>query len=188
VDLFVSKATLDRALEVANRLFRALEANGHQVTLAPLDQHLWRRAVDERSAGGRQRDDYGRWGPDRPTVVYVGTVAIGLTLFELSDEIEVQYVDGRYIPSRDAPIVDRVVYARNRWTHKRDLPSGKLGLRASSPYGVASWERQWREKRKGELGSKIRHIVLELESSAAPISRLVEVSRFSGNVTRGVVI
>lgn len=174
VDVFVSQATLDRALKAANTLFLALEDRGHQLAFAPLDQHLQRPEVDERSEGGRDR--YGsRWRPDRATVVYVGTVAIGLTIFELSDEIEVQYVDGKYVPVSRVPVSRRAgLLSPNVWIHKRDTPSGKLCLRASSPYPRATWEKQWREAKRGDLPSKIPQIVQELESEAVTIARLVE--------------
>jgi hypothetical protein len=177
VEVFVTKATLDHALDVANALFLALEDRGHRVTFAPLNQHLRRPEVDERAEGRGERYSCGLWGPDRPTVVYVGTVAIGLTLFELSDEVEVQYVDGKYIRVADIP---QPITKRRRWeppervwTHKREMPSGRLCLRASSPYARAMWEKQWREGKGVNLLSKVRHIVRELETEAATIAALV---------------
>lgn len=120
---------------------------------------------------------YGRWGPDRPTVVYVGTVAIGLTLFELSEEVEVRYVDGKYIRVADIPQPTtrrrRWAPPEHVWTHKRDMPSGRLCLRASSPYALAKWEKQWRESKGSDLSSKVPHIVRELEAEAATIAALV---------------
>jgi hypothetical protein len=176
VDLYVSSAALDRALAFAKKLFRTLENLGHRVALAPLDRNLWRPSLDERSDKqpnkGRDNDGYGRWSPDRPTVVYVGTVAIALTVFEVSEEIEVGYTNGKYVPVRQLPIVDRI--ARGAWNTKRHMASGKLCLRASSPYGVANWERLWREARKGELSSKIPAIASELGSAAGVLAKLVE--------------
>lgn len=174
VDLFVSNDVLDRALSTANALFTAFERRGHHVTLAPRDQDLRRPAVDERSSGGRDRHGYGSWGPDRPTVVYIGTVAIGLTIFELSDSVEVQYVDGKYVPAKQLPITRRRGGAHDVWSHRRDMASGRLSLRASSPYAVADWEQQWREAKKGELASQVPEIVLALESAAVTIAKLVE--------------
>jgi hypothetical protein len=176
VDLFVSPATLDRALKVGNALFLALEERGHRVTLASFDQHLRRPVLDERSMQGGQRHyGYGEWSPDRPTVVYIGTVAIGLTLFELSEEGEVRYLNGKYVPLRQVPISERIAAIRqNGWTLKRDLPSGKLALRASSPYALATWEQQWREATRGELRSMFSSILLELEAAAATVGKLVE--------------
>jgi hypothetical protein len=175
VDMFVTKATLDHAFEVANVLFLALEDRGHRVTFAPLDQHLKRPEVDERSEGGQQRYGYGRWAPDRATVVYVGTVAIGLTLFELSEEVEVRYVDGKDVRVTDSPLPawKRRGATTNEWKRKGDMPSGRLCLRASSPYARASWEKQWRETKGSDLFSKVPQIVRELEAEAAPIAALV---------------
>lgn len=177
VDAFVTKATLDHALDVANALFLALEDRGHRVTFAPLDQHLRRPEVDERTEGGGERYSYGRWGPDRPTVVYVGSVAIGLTMFELSEEVEVRYVDGKYVRVADVPQPTtrrrRWAPPEHVWTHKRDMPSGRLCLRASSPYARAKWEKQWREGRGSDLSSKVPQIVRELETEAATIAALV---------------
>jgi hypothetical protein len=177
VDVFVTKATLDHALDVANSLFLALEDRGHRVTFAPLDQHLRRPEVDERSEGGRERYSHGRRGPDRATVVYVGTVAIGLTFFELSEEVEVRYVDGKYVRVADvpppAPRRRRWAPPENVWTHKRDMPSGRLCLRASSPYARATWEKKWQESKGSDLTSKVPQIARELEAEAATIAALV---------------
>lgn len=173
VDVFATKATLDRALDLANTLFLTLEDRGHRVTFAPLDQHLQRPVVDERIQGGRERNNYGygSWAPDRPTVVYVGTVAIGLTIFELSEEVDVRYVDGKYVPVAQHPVPKR--RATYESIHKRDMPSGRLCLRASSPYPRARWEKQWREATGSDLTSKVLHIVRELEAETATIARLV---------------
>lgn len=177
VDLFVTKATLDHAFDVANMLFLALEERGHRVTFAPWDQHLHRPELDERSEGGRERYGSARWGPDRPTVVYVGTVAIGLTLFELSEEVEVQYVNGQYVRVADLPQPAmkqrRSTPFEDVWKHERDMPSGRLCLRASSPYARANWEKQWRESKGSNLSSKVPQMVRELEAEAGTIAALV---------------
>jgi len=53
------------------------------------------------------------------------------------------------------------------------MPSGRLCLRASSPYARASWEKQWRETKGSDLSSKVPQIVRELEAEAATIAALV---------------
>jgi hypothetical protein len=118
-------------------------------------------------------------------VVYVGTVAIGLTIFELSEEVEVQYVDGKYVPVARVPASRRRgLLSPSVWTHKRDMPSGRLSLRASSPYARATWEKRWSEAKRGELGAKVPGIVLELESEAATVARLVEEGERRAEVER----
>jgi hypothetical protein len=184
VDVFATKGTLDRALDVVNTLFLALEDRGHRVTFAPLDQHLQRPVVDERSQGGRERYNYGNWAPDRPTIVYVGTVAIGLTIFELSEEVDVRYVNGKYLPADQDQVPKRRAAYAHDWVHKRDMPSGRLCLRASSPYGRARWEKQWHEATGSDLNSKVPHIVRELEAEAATIARLVAEGQRQAEIER----
>ena len=141
---------------------------------APQRQELYRHAVDEREKGGRDRQYSDLWSPFRATVVFVGTVAIGLTIFEMSEEAEVRYLDGEYI--RITALTPQQIKKAARvysWTSTRDLPSGRLCVQAYSPYPRAKWSRQWREKKSGELPGKILGIVKELEHEAATIARLV---------------
>jgi hypothetical protein len=175
IDVFVSKESLDRALDVANELFLAFEDRGHRVVFAPHDWLYQRPDLDERAGGGAQRYYPSRWRPSCPTVVFVGTVAFGLTLFELSEEVEVEYVDGRYVRVSPSPApTRRRSQSPQRWTHTRDMPSGKLSLRASSPYPRASWEKQWRESHPGDLAAKFSQIFRCLETEASTIAKMVE--------------
>lgn len=62
--------------------------------LAPPDNRMRRVAVDEREAPEKDRK-YGPyasgaiWSPHRPTIIYVGTVPIGLVLTEMTERITV---------------------------------------------------------------------------------------------------
>jgi hypothetical protein len=84
-------------LEVANALYLALERHGYRVVLAPSDETCHRPALDYREEPTGQWHDYHRWQPARPTVTFVGTVAIGLTLYELTEYVDVRYVNGQYV-------------------------------------------------------------------------------------------
>ena len=87
VDLIASRPTLHRALDIANELFLLLEDRGHHVVIAPRDRELRRADFDEREES-RSINHFPRlWQPYRSTVVFIGTVAIGLTLFEMSEEV-----------------------------------------------------------------------------------------------------
>ena len=185
VDAFVTQTSLERALRLLNTLFQTLEGRGHHVVLPARGQHLSRPGVDERIGGGHDRGGYGLWAPDRPTVTYVGTVAIGLTIFELSEELEVRHVGGKYVPVRKAtPTKTRGFQFGDAWTYRRDMPTGRLCLRATSPYHGASWEQQWREDRVGQLSARIPEIVEVLESAAATIAALVEEAERQAEIAR----
>lgn len=184
VDVFVSLDAIDSALAFANTLFLALQDRGHRVTFAPLDQHLRRPKLDarmQRVRGG----DWASWEPDRPTVVYIGTVAIGLTIFELSQEMEVKYVDDKPVPlSRLSAEQRRPRPGHYNGTSMRYMPTGKLCLRATSPYRVAEWEKHWREEPRFKLLPIVPQIVTELEAAAVTVAKLVEEGELKAELER----
>lgn len=95
VDVTASKACIERALEFANELFNAFESAGHRVVIARNDEHVSRPTIDEREVRDKPRDRYyysGLWSPYRPTVVYVGGLAIGLAIVETSETVLLRYV------------------------------------------------------------------------------------------------
>ncbi|MGO8993122.1 MAG: hypothetical protein ACLQVI_07325 [Polyangiaceae bacterium] len=100
VDILSSKACAKRALEVASKLFLALEDRGHNVLLAPSVDRYERLGLHHRDDSQTQTDsDYryaqGVWrGPAKPTLLLLDTVRIGLTVFELSEHVEVRYIGG----------------------------------------------------------------------------------------------
>ncbi len=175
VDLAVTKTGLDKALSFANQLFLSLEASGHRVLIAPNDEHFHRAAVYEREKPGKGYHNNNLWSPGRETVVYVGTVAIGLTIIEMSEEVEVRYVKGEYVRVEDYAPPKRGRYAIDHtWTTKKDFSTGRLCLQAYSPYPRAKWVNQWREAKDHDLGSQIKAIVKGLEQAAVEIAGLVE--------------
>ena len=175
VDLVVSKSALASALETANELYLALEDRGHSVGFAPPHQRLRRLEVDVREQGGPIRNYPTFWSPWRPTVVLIGTVAVGLTLFEMSEEVEVQYRNGKYIPVSEVESAPRRQYAAaSSWTTKRDLPSGRLCVQAYAPYTRANWVRHWRESKRGDLHTKFKSIARALEEAAPTIATQFE--------------
>ena len=96
-------ASLDKALGFAGALFNALEAKGHRVILAPANEHLGRDEIDGRENRDVKHQPHfeSLWSPYRPTVVYVGTVAIGLSIIEMSEPVLMRYVNGNYVRDAD---------------------------------------------------------------------------------------
>jgi hypothetical protein len=96
VDIFVSRETLSYALDTANELFLAFEAHGHRVTLASTGE--FRRppltVYDAQKVGYDSRET---WSPGRETLVFIGSVAFGLSVYEDTEEVEVRYDSSRPI-------------------------------------------------------------------------------------------
>jgi len=175
VDLAVTKTGLDKALSFANHLFHALETRGHRVLIAPNTERFRRAEVDEREIPEKHHHYNNLWSPQRCTIVYIGTVAIGLTIIELSENVESRYVNGEYVRLSDYVPKRRDRYvADSGWTSTHDFPTGRLCLQPYSPYPLAQWTQQWRETRKRDLLTRIPTIVRELAKATVDIARLVE--------------
>lgn len=184
VDVIASKQTCSRALDVANELFLLFEERGHEVAFERKGLFLRRYAVDEREKGGRDNHYSDLWSPARDTIVTIGTVLIGLTIFEMSENVEVKYQDGKYTRVSELPVKKPKRYESYSWTSMHDLPSGRLCVQAYSPYQRADWRRQWRETKAGDFPGKLSAIVKELKREAATIAQLVEEGERKAEIER----
>jgi hypothetical protein len=178
LDLVVAKSGLERALSFADALFWHFEDCGHRVTIAPEHEHFWRAAVDPHEIL-KKTDGFDTpsriWSPRRPTVVYIGSVAIGLTIIELSELADAKSINGGY--ERLEPRVAQQLKARDRdsWRYTtHDFPSNRVCLQAYSPYRIAQWTKQWREPKGGDLKKHIATIVQELVNETPAIVQLIE--------------
>jgi hypothetical protein len=82
VDIYVSQDALARALEIANKLFFALEARGWRVLMAPPRAGYVHVPAEPKEGHAKPRDGYygsNQWTPAQPTLVIVDDVAFGLT-------------------------------------------------------------------------------------------------------------
>ena len=193
VDVTASKAYLDKALDFANDLFNAFESIGHRVVIAPSDEQLRRATIDEREVRNKQRNPYyhsGPWSPYRPTVVYVGSVAIGLAIVEMSEEVLLRYVRGKYIRETDyIPPRPSRHYVDHTWTTTRELPSGRLRLVAHSPYHRVSWSTDWQEMKKTSLRSSVKSIIKSLEDAAVDlVAGLDRLDNIAAGVERSLML
>lgn len=176
VDLVVTETLLDEMLAFANRLFQRLEMAGHRVVIAPADLEYRRAAVDEREAPRKDECRHDTPSvPHRPTIVVIGTVAIGLTLFEMTEELEAQYIgNSQYVPVALLSAEQRRLAVRNNhWISKKNYATGRMCLQAYSPYRTAHWVAHWRESKPKELETKLGEIVKALERAAADVAKLV---------------
>lgn len=112
-------------------------------------------------------------------MAYLGTIPVGLTLYEFSEEVEVEYENGKYDGNfvrkvRVDPPPRRTRYSPAPYVMKRDMPTGKFGLRAQCLDPRAKWEHHWRESRPGQLLGRVRTIVADLEREAPTLGAMIE--------------
>ena len=181
VDLAVSKTGLDRALTFAETLFWRLEDHGHRVVIAPEHEHFRRATVDQHEVPKPKFDNRGYdhselWSPGRPTVVYIGTLAIGLTIVELSEVADAKSINGDYERLEPGVAQRMKERASDGWRYiKHDFPSNRLCLQAYCPYRSAEWTKQWREAKGEDLKKRIPSIgSKELTEAGPKIVKLIE--------------
>ena len=99
-------------------------------------------------------------------------------IFEISEEIEVGYLNGEYIPIDqyllNAKFKNQSVYS---WISKQDRPSGKLCIQAYSTYPGTKWVKQWREVKAGEFSKTLKSIAGELCNSVDEISQAIQIAK-----------
>jgi len=178
VDVTASRAGLDKALAFANDLFNALESAGHRVLISSSAENFTRAHIEAheqlpKSQRSEQSYYYNRlWSPERPTVVYVGSVAFGLAVIEMSESVVLRYVNGKYIRESDCkPPKASARYLDHSWTTTKEIPCGRLRLVVYAPYRGVSWSISFQESKDGALTTEIPKIVKSIEH---PTEALVE--------------
>jgi hypothetical protein len=172
VDVTTSLAALDKALGFANDLFNALESAGYRVLISSSAENFTRPSIDDHEQlpkvpRNEQSYDYNRlWSPQRPTVVYVGSVAFGLAVIEMSESVALRYVNGKYIRESDyKPPKTSARYVDHSWTTTKHIPCGRLRLVVYAPYRGVAWSISFQESKDRTLTTDIPKMVKSIENS-----------------------
>jgi hypothetical protein len=175
-DITTSKKGLDKALLLTNDIFNALESAGYRVAVAHQGEAFRRPEIDEHELPRKRQDQYYRslWSPSRPTVVYVGTIAIGLALVEMCESVLMRYTQGKYVRDSDylTPKSSRHSVDHS-WTTTRDTPSGRFRLVAYAPYRHVAWSTLWQETAKTTLTQQLSAIVKAMKGIADDLTKRV---------------
>lgn len=178
-DIVASPDHLGKALDLANEIYSALEAKGHHVVTAPPKQKMSCVGVDEQEVPQNNRR-YGRyyigsfWRPDRPTVVYIDSLPVGLALTEMTERVAMRYVNGSYLREDSKAVRSAKPWQlENSWTTDKDLPCGRFRLIAYSPLPDVAWKFSWQDTGENVLATIIPHIVEKLESAKVAIRKLM---------------
>lgn len=178
-DVVASQAHLTEAMHLASELYLAFEDRGYRVMLSTNTGLTRRPTVDHREnpppARGSGYDDYygRRWHPSKPTVAAVGTLAIGISIYELSTSVAGRWHKGAWTPIAQIPTNYRERSALGEHVSNRDQPSGRFCIRVYSPYSVATWQREWREESVGQLFKRLRRICSETEADMPTLIQLI---------------
>jgi len=169
-DLVVTEPTLQRAASVLLKLANCFRETNYRISIACGESGFTRKALgDEEGRLKRSVFETNIWAPARPTMVFIGEVAIGPTIYEATVEKEMVYLDGQYLPVKEAKAIKPALWDRKTKTFYRRstqrVASKRLCLRAYSPYGRVDWARTWTED-KASLLKQLDGIVLALVDRA----------------------
>lgn len=170
-DIISSPEALSRAVAIANKLYLAFSEVGLNVQIAAAAENLSRIHIEEREVERKDRK-YGRysfgtiWAPDRPTVVFIDNVPIGLTITEMTERVTMRYVSGDYY-REDSKLVRSLKswQLTHSWTTEQDLPSGRFKIVAYSPKTGVHWSLEWQDAASEGLSEKIPEIVQALRAA-----------------------
>lgn len=166
VDILASEGKLGDALDTAQALFLALNQKGFHVGMAAHDEPASREQVffPEKPA---MYPRAAKWSPHRPTLVHINGTPIGLTIFEMTVDVEMVYAERGYLPVASLSSRQLARYTGTRhWRVMKPKPSGRLCFQAYCPHHLFKWSKQWRESTPGELQILAPSIAEELEALA----------------------
>ena len=177
-DLIVTALSLRRAASVLQRLSSHFRDASCRVSVACGEGRYTRKALgDEEGRLKRSVFETNLWSPGRPTLVFIGEVAIGLSIYEQTVEKEMVYLDGQYVPIKEAKELKPGLWNRKAKTFysrsTQRVASKRLCLRAYSPYPRVSWEYTWTEN-KVSLARQCDDIIAYLLDRAMTLTLDVE--------------
>ena len=177
-DLVVTEPTLHRAASVLQKLANCFRDANCRISTVCIDGGYRRKPLGgEEGRLKRSAFETDLWSPGRPTLVFIGEVVIGLTIYEQTVEKEMVDLDGQYLPVKEARKIKPGLW--NRKTGKfyrrsiQRVPSKRLCLRAYSPYSLVSWEYTWTEN-KMSLLKQFDDIISSLVGRAESLALEVE--------------
>lgn len=179
-DLISSGTQLLRALSIVNDLYLALDEKGYRVQIATAAEDLDRIRIKEQEVERKDRK-YGEyhsgsiWAPDRPTVLYVDTVPIGLAITEMTERVTVRYFNGEY-HREDSRLIRSAKpwQLTHSWTREQDVPCGRFRVIAYSPKKGVDWSVTWQETEQEALGPLIPKIVETCRAARGTLQRLMD--------------
>lgn len=185
IDLLSTKECLSKAFSFANKLFSSFEVYGYHAAIAPSSEKLIRVQPKELEYAYHFPNIETPWSPFRCTVVYIGTLAIGLTIFEMFEEAEARYENGQYVRIRHGGFSGKGHDTRGTsWTTKSHFPTGRLCLQAYSPYQRVNWTKQWKEEVNHNLVGRIGEIIKDIEHEAPELIRKINEGERQAEIER----
>lgn len=174
--------TTDTGLNIAEALmlgfFAAVESRGFMVRLAERGDCLGRRDIIFAEHGICNYLYPTLWRPSGPSLISAEGVSVGFLLVEMTKEVPVKEVKGRYV--RDEGMIN---WARGKnsaqlgYYSRRHIPSGRFRLQLYSPYESEGWHQVFSQTKTCSLLSQIPKIIKSAESALPVLKKEVQAKK-----------
>ena len=92
-------------------------------------------------------------------MVYIDSIAIGLSLFEMCESVEMQYIQGEYVPVSQLSRSAKLLLGNTSWTTQKLVPSEEFCLQAYFRHIGATTKRAKGARDQRQI-AVIRHAML----------------------------
>lgn len=153
-DILTTSEHLEDAISLSEKLFSRIEDYGYRAVIANKEhQYIHCKVEDEETIVKRKNSPYYNplWRPAQCTVAYLGTVAVGIAIVEMTEEVK---GTGYYA-----------------YTHKAG--SGRFRIYAYSPYRNTELIKHWQDTKEFKLAKRLDEIIGEIEEMARNIPSLI---------------
>lgn len=181
--------TSDTGLNIAEafmlKFFAAAESRGFIVRLAERGDCFRRRDITFAEYGTCNYLYPALWRPSGPSIISAEGISLGFSLVEMTEEVPVKEVKGRYV--RDERMIN---WSRGKnsaqlgYYSRRHIPSGRFRLQLYSPYESEGWHQVFSQTKTCSLISQIPKIIKSAESALPVLKKEVQAKKERAEANR----
>lgn len=175
LDLNTSDTGLSDAEAFLLQFFAAVERRGFLVRLAERGDCFRRRDITFAEQGICNYLYPALWRPSGPSIISAEGVSVGFSLVEMTEEVPVKEVNGRYV--RDERMIN---WSRGKnsahlgYYSRRHIPSGRFRLQLYSPYGSEGWHQVFSQTNTCSLISQIPKIIKAAQAALPVLKKEIQ--------------
>jgi len=181
--------TSDTGLSIAEafmlKFFAAAEKSGFLVRLAERGDCFRRRDITFAEHGTCNYLYPALWRPSCPSIISAEGVSVGFSLVEMTEEVPVKEVKGRYV--RDERMIN---WSRGKnsaqlgYYSRRHIPSGRFRLQLYSPYESEGWHQIFSQTKTCSLISQIPKIIKAVQAALPVLKKEVQAQKERAEANR----
>jgi len=185
LDINMSDTSLNIAEAFMLKFFAAADRCGFRVRLAERGDCFRRRDITFAEHGTCNYLYLALWRPSGPSIISAEGVSVGFSLVEMTEEVPVKEVKGRYV--RDER---RINWSRGKnsaqlgFTSRRHIPSGRFRLQLYSPYESEGWHQVFFQTKTCSLISQIPKIIKAAQAALPVLKKEIQTIKERAEASR----